>query len=131
MCKHRVISGPYFPVFSPNTGKYGPEIPPHLDTFHSLKADPTQIPIHYFWKMLLRNSKENDDNWIFPIFFTFTPLFSLEIETEGRGGGEWSLQRVHLRIWGVAGHRTERSWYMSPEIWFMITYPSVDKTKVA
>ena len=28
-----VFSGPYFPVFSPNTGKYGPEKTPYLDTF--------------------------------------------------------------------------------------------------
>ena len=32
--KYGVISGPYSPVFSPNTGKYGPEITPYLDTFH-------------------------------------------------------------------------------------------------
>ena len=32
---HGVISGPYFPVFSPNTGKYGPETIPYLDTFHA------------------------------------------------------------------------------------------------
>ena len=32
--KYGVISGPYFPVFSPNTGKYGPKITPYLDTFH-------------------------------------------------------------------------------------------------
>ena len=31
-----VISGPYFPVFSPNTGKYGPEKSPYLVTFHSV-----------------------------------------------------------------------------------------------
>ena len=31
-----VISGPYFTVFSPNTGKYGPEITPHLGTFHAV-----------------------------------------------------------------------------------------------
>ena len=36
MSKYRVISGPYFPVFSPNTGKYGPEITPYLDTFHAV-----------------------------------------------------------------------------------------------
>ena len=42
--KYGVISGPYFPVFvlntersylsvfSPNTGKYGPELNPYLDT---------------------------------------------------------------------------------------------------
>ena len=47
--KYRVLSGPYFTVFglnterylylsvfSPNTGKYGPEITPYLDTFHAV-----------------------------------------------------------------------------------------------
>ena len=34
--KYGVISGPYFPVFSPNTGKYEPEITPYLDTFHAV-----------------------------------------------------------------------------------------------
>ena len=32
--KYGVISGPYFPVFGLNTGKYRPEITPYLDTFH-------------------------------------------------------------------------------------------------
>ena len=36
-----VISGPYFPVFGLNTGKYGPEITPHLDTFHAVKGKRT------------------------------------------------------------------------------------------
>ena len=41
LSKYGVISGPYFPVFSPNTGKYGPEITLYLDTFHAvlLEAD--------------------------------------------------------------------------------------------
>ena len=30
------FSGPYFPVSSPNTGKYGPEKTPYLDTFHAV-----------------------------------------------------------------------------------------------
>ena len=34
--KYRVISGPYIPVFSPSTGKYGPEKTSYLDTFHAL-----------------------------------------------------------------------------------------------
>ena len=38
MTKYRVISGPYFPVFGLNTGKYGPEITPYLDTFHAVKV---------------------------------------------------------------------------------------------
>ena len=31
-----VFSGPYFPVFSPDTGKYGPEKTPYLDNFHAV-----------------------------------------------------------------------------------------------
>ena len=31
-----VFPGPYFPVFSRNTGKYGPEKTPYLDTFHAV-----------------------------------------------------------------------------------------------
>ena len=34
MAKYGVISGPYFPVFSQNTEKYGPETTPYFDTFH-------------------------------------------------------------------------------------------------
>ena len=34
--KYGVISGPYSPVFSPNTGKFGPEITPYLETFHAV-----------------------------------------------------------------------------------------------
>ena len=30
-----VISGPYSPVFSPNTGKYGPDITPYFDIFYA------------------------------------------------------------------------------------------------
>ena len=33
--KYGVFSGPYFPVFSPNGGKYGPEKTPYLDTSHT------------------------------------------------------------------------------------------------
>ena len=33
----RSISGPYFPVFKQNTGKYGPEITPYLDTFQAVR----------------------------------------------------------------------------------------------
>ena len=36
MCKCEVISGPYFPVFSLNIGKYGPETTPYLDNFHAV-----------------------------------------------------------------------------------------------
>ena len=36
MSKYGVISGPHFPVFGLNTGKYGPEITPYLDTFRAV-----------------------------------------------------------------------------------------------
>ena len=35
--KYGFFSGPYFSVFSLNTGKYGPEKTPYLDTFHAVK----------------------------------------------------------------------------------------------
>ena len=34
-CLYGFFSRPYFPLFSPNTGKYGPEKTPYLDTFHA------------------------------------------------------------------------------------------------
>ena len=37
MSKNGVFSGPYFPVFSSNTGKYVPGKTPYLDTYHSVK----------------------------------------------------------------------------------------------
>ena len=36
--KYGVISGPYFPVFGLNTGKYGPEKTPYLGTFYAMQA---------------------------------------------------------------------------------------------
>ena len=36
MSKYGVFSGPYFPIFSPNTGKYGPGRTPYLATFHAV-----------------------------------------------------------------------------------------------
>ena len=36
--KYGVFSGPYFPVFGLNTGKYGPEKTPYLDTFHAIRV---------------------------------------------------------------------------------------------
>ena len=38
MSKYGVISGRYFPVFSPNTVKYGPEMTPYLGTFHAVNV---------------------------------------------------------------------------------------------
>ena len=54
--KYGVFSGPYFPVFGLNTGKYGPEKTPYLDTFHAeiaLKA------IHVLAALLLQKQNEH------------------------------------------------------------------------
>ena len=37
MSKYGVFSGPYYSVFGLNTGKYGPEKAPYLNTFHAVK----------------------------------------------------------------------------------------------
>ena len=36
LSNYGVLSGPSFHVFSPNTGKYGPEKTLYLDTFHAV-----------------------------------------------------------------------------------------------
>ena len=36
--KYGVFSGPYFPVFTPNTGKYGAEKTLYLDIFHEVSS---------------------------------------------------------------------------------------------
>ena len=38
MSKYGFISGPYFPVFGLDTGKYGPEVTPYLDNFQAVKG---------------------------------------------------------------------------------------------
>ena len=38
MSKYVVFSGPYFPVFNPNTGKYGPGKSPYLDNFYAVES---------------------------------------------------------------------------------------------
>ena len=35
-CPNAEFFGPYFPLFSPNTGKYEPEKTPYLDIFHAV-----------------------------------------------------------------------------------------------
>ena len=43
VCKYGVISGPYFSIFGLNTGKYGPEITPYLETFHAVVETDTSL----------------------------------------------------------------------------------------
>ena len=48
MSKYRVFSGPYFPVFSLNTGKCRPGKTPYLDSFHAVQAT-----VLYIWRRAL------------------------------------------------------------------------------
>ena len=52
-----VISGPYFPVFGLNTGKYWPEITPYLDTFLAVGA-PLSNTGNFLWGIHV-NKKKN------------------------------------------------------------------------
>ena len=40
MSKYGAFSGPIFPVFSPNRGKYGLENTPYLDAFQVVQTEP-------------------------------------------------------------------------------------------
>ena len=67
MSRYGVISGPYFPafglnterygVFSPNVGKYGSELNPHLDTFHGVIISVQQQFSHQWKEVPWINSK--------------------------------------------------------------------------
>ena len=55
--KYGVFSGSYFPVFSPNTGKHGPEKTPYLDTFHAVGFRLSDI---FFILVETRNEKREN-----------------------------------------------------------------------
>ena len=63
MPRHGVFSVPYFPVFGLNTGKYGPEDTPYLNTFHSVLFNSlvytylhllihTYVPLYYYTNLI-------------------------------------------------------------------------------
>ena len=60
--KHGAFSGPYFPVFSPNTGKYGPEKTPNLDTFQAVREDKINC---YLPNMIGDNRRSSPIIWDF------------------------------------------------------------------
>ena len=66
--------------------------PTHI-TIHSLRC---QLSV----KVTFKQTVKNNDYWTFLIFFAFTFVFFLELDT--RDG--WIVQRVHLYIWAAAGH---------------------------
>ena len=59
MFKYGVISGPYFPVFSPNTGKYGLEITLYLETFHAVYKNISKNLSRKYIQKLLDHAKSS------------------------------------------------------------------------
>ena len=51
--KYRIFSGPYFPVFILNTGKYGPEKTPYLNTFYAVKLKNQIAKAWNVWNLIL------------------------------------------------------------------------------
>ena len=64
MSKYEVFSGPYFPGFIPNMGKYGPEKTPYLNTFYAVVFSPNKSEVRiwsYGWfciNLLLQSASE-------------------------------------------------------------------------
>ena len=71
-----VTSGPYFPVFSPNTGKYRPEITQYLDTFHVVYKSKHRfiwkgkqnLPQKRFHLHCVQDCHNGIDDWEFTLF---------------------------------------------------------------
>ena len=66
--KYGVISGPYFPAFGLNTGKYGPEKTSYLDTFHAvLRRKFAESSIIDFWPGFKHASVQSDLTHLMPL----------------------------------------------------------------
>ena len=66
--KYGVIYGPYFPVFSPDRRKYGPEVTPYLDTFHTVNGQFSHISNYFFDGYFNKDSEKT----LFILFFQKT-----------------------------------------------------------
>ena len=55
--KYGVISGPYFPVFRLNTGKYGPEVTSYLGTFNAVIICHTFESVQHFVQHVVGEQK--------------------------------------------------------------------------
>ena len=59
MFKYGVISGPYFPIFELNTGKYGPEITPYLDISDAMKKPLSEMFVRVMKKLQKETTKNH------------------------------------------------------------------------
>ena len=63
--KYGVFSGPYFPVFGMNTGKYRPEKTPYFDTFHAATGRRTM-------ERLADHCGNDKQSYIFDMYYIVT-----------------------------------------------------------
>ena len=123
--KYRVISGPYSPIFSPNTEKYGLEITPYLDTSRSDEPTLTHLcsmfPFFFFsekrmkqWNVsfapinsfvpnitflyTLKTINENYSNWLNFLLLLLLKLKKLRFFAFLR------LKKTSLRLHNYYGH---------------------------
>ena len=88
MSKYGVFSGPCFPVFSPNTGKYRPEETPYLDTFHAMIENNWQYyllaHLYNFYTYILFSDLFIDSYVYLFMYFLFYSLSYTEKATESK-----------------------------------------------
>ena len=75
MSKYGVFSGPYFPAFEMNTGKYGLEKTPYLDTLHAVFI--SKYNEKESWHMQSRGLETFEHLNIFFNLATIVPLYEL------------------------------------------------------
>ena len=93
MSKYGVFSGPYFPVFRLNTGKYGREKPPSLDTFHAV----FQLLTHY---SLFRNFPCSNTNFLTAEAARISMALNIF-------GASWTIALDILNIFDKIEHTTD------------------------
>ena len=86
MSRYGDFSGAYFPVFSPKSGKYGPEKTPYLDNLHTADIDFTDEPVVQCDVVVVKNTLVDDSDinliankfwceYLMCCFWNYTRLF--------------------------------------------------------
>ena len=58
------FSGPYFPVFGLNTGKYGPEKTPYSDTFHVVNTSTIEMNTDWHYDPYIFRDLKRPLKWL-------------------------------------------------------------------
>ena len=118
------FSGPYFPIFSANTGKYRPGKTPYSDTFHTLHlltaASDDKINLNKAISRLKKAIKNNFKNSLY--------LNALTLKNHGKNVNYiykdlwlWNQSSKHLHVqsqhlWSIYKVHNKHTWAMSKKI---------------